>query len=82
MARYGYARAELPEEPSRGDVARAMLADLPEAFRFVARGLAVMARLGWGRFPGPAGSQRLVLSINPRARTAHPDWTVPDPPAP
>lgn len=82
MDRHGYERAVLPEEPSRGDVARAILADLPEALRFPVRGLAVMARLGWGRVPGPAKSQRLILSINPRARIAHPDWTVPDPPAP
>jgi len=80
MERHGYERAELPEEPGWGVVARAALADLPEAARFTARAARLFFRLG-RRPTGAAESQRLVLSLNPRSREAHPDWTLPDPPA-
>lgn len=80
MTENGYPPAELPAEPTRGEMARAVLADVPEALRFLARGLLLMARLTRRPPAGPAESQRLVLSLNPRARTAHPGWTLPDPP--
>ncbi|HUP19565.1 MAG TPA: sulfotransferase [Gemmatimonadota bacterium] len=81
MAPRGYAPADLPEEPSRGAMARAVLADLPEAVRFAGRAARVYGRL-WRRTPaGPAETQRRVLSLNPRVREAHPDWTMPDPPS-
>lgn len=79
MARHGYERAALAEEPSRRAIARAVLADLPEGARFGVRAARVIARL-WSRPADPAETQRLVLSLNPRAWEEHPDWSMPDPP--
>ena len=80
MEACGYERARLQEEPSRWSLVRAILHDLPEAIRHLGR----VGRRLWRlqRWPpqDPAESQRSILSMNPRSRERHPDWSLPDPP--
>jgi hypothetical protein len=78
----GYTPARLDREPGLVEKARAMLADAPEALRYVAHMLRVWRRFGGGTPPGPAEGQCILHDANPGAWASHPDWSLPDPPEP
>jgi hypothetical protein len=77
-----YPPARLDREPGLVEKARALLADAPEALRYVAHMLRVWRRFGGSSPPGPAEGQRILHDANPDAWACHPDWSLPDPPEP
>lgn len=77
MARLGYAPAELDEEPSRAERLRAVLADLPEAARFLGRAARLVAAFHRAPPDDPDVLMRLVLGLNPRAWEQRPEWEMP-----
>jgi hypothetical protein len=80
MDAYGYEPAQLAREPSALERARALVADLGEAGRFLARATRALVRIALRPELPAAEAQRLLHDLNPRAWQRHPDWRLPDPP--
>jgi hypothetical protein len=84
MERYGYAIAELTQEPSVWDFVRALLRDVPGMAQFAYRFLTFKRRL-YGHFEGrqrldPQQGMEASININPAAWRYYPEFHMPQVP--
>ena len=77
---YGYERAELDVEPSFFDRMRAVLADIPQAHRFLRRFIPLARKLGSTNPPSMEEAQRRLLDLNPEAMALYLDLELPERP--